>query len=200
MAEDMKIDLDVIVCKANINPRNGPLLDCVKHVKRPFPSSGLYQGWEEDNKDEDLNFVDLYEFLHDPHNGEEASRARHEESKGRGRRGCEESEQCKEIEEEQWSSQTFIKSQSVDVSMMGMGQSKGLNRDVAKSSVCAITQENRKQLLSQSWWLLADDAWLLVNGKMALREDALEKVSIIKEMYDIDCGIDRLTLLNMGAQ
>ncbi len=59
--EDMAGDLDMTVREDELDAKGRPLIDWVKPVEWLLPNSEVYEEWEEDEEDADVDFIDLYE-------------------------------------------------------------------------------------------------------------------------------------------
>jgi len=59
--EDMEGDLDMTVREDEPHEKGRPLIDRVKPVEWLLPKAEAYKEWEEDEEDEDVDFINLYE-------------------------------------------------------------------------------------------------------------------------------------------
>jgi len=60
-AEDMEGDSDMTVREDELDQKGRPLIDWVKPVEWLLPNAEVYEEWEKDDKDQDVDFIDLYE-------------------------------------------------------------------------------------------------------------------------------------------
>ncbi|PUU80000.1 hypothetical protein B9Z19DRAFT_1124330 [Tuber borchii] len=72
-AEDMEGDLDMTVGEDELNEKYSPLIDWVKPVGGLWPNVEVYEEWKEDEEDQDVDFMDLYESDEEDGNGSEDS-------------------------------------------------------------------------------------------------------------------------------
>ena len=59
--EDMEGDLDMTVREDEFDEKRRPLIDWVKPVECLLPNAEVYKEWEEDEEDQDVDFIDIYE-------------------------------------------------------------------------------------------------------------------------------------------
>ena len=71
-AEDMEGDLDTTVWQEELDEKGRPLIDWVKPVEWLLPNPEVHEEWEED-EDQDVDFIDLYESGEEDGNGLEDS-------------------------------------------------------------------------------------------------------------------------------
>ena len=69
-AEDMEGDLDMTVREEELDEKGRPLIDWVKPVEWLLPNAEVHEEWEED-EDQDVDFIDLYESGEEDGNGSE---------------------------------------------------------------------------------------------------------------------------------
>jgi len=72
-AEDMEGDLDMTVQEDELDAKGRPLIDWVKPVDWLLANAEVYEGWEEDEEDQDVDFIDLYESDEEDGNSSEDS-------------------------------------------------------------------------------------------------------------------------------
>ncbi|KAG0638460.1 hypothetical protein HOY80DRAFT_1078262 [Tuber brumale] len=203
---DMERDLDMTVWEEKLDEIDKPLIN-----------------WEEDEKDEDVDFVDLYGLADRDGRGSEDSDGFYGEEEGdmEEKEGdMEEEEKGEEAEEEEGEEEkallwTFIKSKDEDIDMME-------KRDSDENRFRASMQEIGEHLLGQAMtpkdffscledqqdsivhivtkrkWFLAGNARLIVDLEATARKDAAEQGINLEEMDEIDCEMDWLVLLNMA--
>jgi len=73
MEEDMEGDLDMTVREDELDEKGTPLIDRVKHVELLLPNAEVYEQWEDDKENDDVDFIDLYESGNKGGNGSEDS-------------------------------------------------------------------------------------------------------------------------------
>jgi len=57
--EDREGDLDITVREDELDEKARPLIDWVKPVEWLLPNTEVYEEWEENEEDEDVDFIDL---------------------------------------------------------------------------------------------------------------------------------------------
>jgi len=67
--EDMEGDLEMTVREDELAEKGRPLIDWVKPAEWLLPNAEVYEGWEEDEEDEDVNPIALYESGDEDGNG-----------------------------------------------------------------------------------------------------------------------------------
>jgi len=71
--EDMEGYLDMTVQEDELDEKGTPWIHWVKHVESLLPNAEVYEEWEQDEKDEHGNFIDLYDSADERGNGSEDS-------------------------------------------------------------------------------------------------------------------------------
>jgi len=71
--EDMEGHLDMTVREDMLDQKGRPLIDWVKPVEWLLPNAEVHEQWEEDQEDEDVDFINLYESGDEGGNGSEDS-------------------------------------------------------------------------------------------------------------------------------
>jgi len=72
--EDMEEDLDMTVREDELDEKGTPLIDRVKLVEWLLPNAEVYEEWEADEEDADVDFIDLSESGDEGGNGSEDSK------------------------------------------------------------------------------------------------------------------------------
>jgi len=73
MEEDLAGDLDMTVREDERDEKGRPFIDWVKPVEWLLPNAEVYEGWEADEEEQDVDFIDLYESGDEGGNGSEDS-------------------------------------------------------------------------------------------------------------------------------
>jgi hypothetical protein len=158
-AEDMEGDLDMTVREDEFDEKGRPLIDWVKPVEWLLPNAEVYEEWEEDEENQDVDFIDLYESGEENGNGSEDSdeiygeETIYEEEEDESDDGDDDNdddynndEYLKEVGEEQGdSSHSISRSEDGDVSMIGAGETSGsglgrASRDFDRSESASSTR------------------------------------------------------------
>lgn len=110
----MEGDLNMRVREQELDEKGRPLIDWVKPVEWPLPNAEVYEEWEEDDENGDVDFIDLYESEDDNGNGSEYSDdVYREEENDENKEGIEEIEEGEDEADE-------------DINMTGAGETSGL--------------------------------------------------------------------------
>jgi hypothetical protein len=169
-AEDMEGDLDMTVREDELDSKGRPLIDWMKPVEWLLPNAEVYEEWEQDEEDQDVPFVDLYESGDEDGNGSEDSdevygeeeiyeEEEEEEEEEETDDGDDENdedyddggdndndESLEDVgEEQERSSHTRSRSEDGDLDMIGAGETSGsglgrASRDLGRSGSASSTR------------------------------------------------------------
>ena len=110
----MEGDLDMTVREHELDEKGRPLIDWVKPVEWLLPNAEVYEEWEEDDEDGDVDFIDLYESEDEDGDGSEDSDDVYGEEEN-----DEDEEDIEDIEEGE-------EEADEDIDMTGVGETSGL--------------------------------------------------------------------------
>ncbi|PUU82644.1 hypothetical protein B9Z19DRAFT_1120410 [Tuber borchii] len=204
-AEDNEGDLDMTVRESGLDAKGRTLIDWVKPHEWLLPDAEVYEEWEEDEQNQDVDFMDLYDSEKEDRNAAEDS-------------------------DEIYGEELIKKGEEEDEAILYLNYShsalstRGYYRDTAENRFWTSTQEIGERLLRWAMTckdfftssedqqdriehiiirrkqLIAGNASLIIELESAAREDAEEQGIHLQEMDKIDCEMNRHALLNLSRQ
>jgi len=158
-AEDMEGDLDMTVREDELDEKGRPLIDWVKPVEWLLPNAEVYEECEEEEEDQDVDFIILYESDEEDGNSSEDSDEIYGEEKIYEEEDNDEKEDndndydydndqyLKDVGEAQdQSSHSLSLSEDGDLDLIGAGETSGsglsrANRDFSRPQSASATRE-----------------------------------------------------------
>jgi len=168
--KDIEGDLDMTVREDELDEKGTPLIDWVKPVEWLVPGGEVYEEWEADEEDKDVDFIDLYESGYEGGNSsedadevygeEEIDEEDEEDVEGEQEdvdggqedvEGSEEGDDDVHMTDEGETSGSSLGSRMRDLGRPdSASSSRGLYSDVAEHRFCASTQEIGERLVGQA--------------------------------------------------
>jgi len=161
--EDMEGDLNMTVREHERDERGKPLIDWVKPDECLLPNAEVYKEWGEDEQDDDVNFINLYESGDEGGNASEDSdevygeeEIDEDDQKGveaqqEDVKGCDEDDDDVHMTDEAETSDSCLGSRMRDLGRLdSASSSRVLSGDAAEHRFSASTQEIGERLLGRA--------------------------------------------------